>query len=390
MLFIQGHVLTVKGHIHLIQNVGRRFLPQQDTHGYTEIGRDLLGSLGADALFSAHFQICHQCATEPKLIAKPAGTDSAGLTKLLNVPVVLLAALLAAFGSVFYAPAISTLMIDIIPRAEMVRGQSLHSGVVSLINLVGTAFSGAMVAFFGVPLIVVINGISNLYSAVTELLVHVPRTVQQGTPVTGKGILRDTARAVKTIFSDGCLRLFVPCALILNLLGAGPMALLLPFCMEKGFSVDMYGYLVSVSTAAYLLCVLILGIVKLRSRARFWVMALGFSSSVVLYSLAYLSKGFLPVCVLSFLGSLANGAGNAVFNASLMLALPQENRSAILGFIQSASSGGTALSAVLFGLLGEVCPLYLVFVAGNVLSLGPMLYLCFHPQTKAFVLENSE
>jgi len=311
-------------------------------------------------------------------------------TDALNVPVVLLAALLAAFGSVFYAPAISTLMIDIIPRAEMVRGQSLHSGVISLINLVGTAFSGAMVAFFGVPLIVVINGISNLYSAVTELLVHVPRTVQQGTPVTGKGILRDTARAVKTIFSDGCLRLFVPCALILNLLGAGPMALLLPFCMEKGFSVDMYGYLVSVSTAAYLLCVLILGIVKLRSRARFWVMALGFSSSVVLYSLAYLSKGFLPVCVLSFLGSLANGAGNAVFNASLMLALPQENRSAILGFIQSASSGGTALSAVLFGLLGEVCPLYLVFVAGNVLSLGPMLYLCFHPQTKAFVLENSE
>ena len=71
-----------------------------------------------------------------------------------------------------------------------------------------------------------------------------------------------------------------------------------------------------------------------------------------------------------------------------MLALPEENRGAILGFIQSASVGGTALSAVIFGVLGDVFPLYLVFTAGNLLSLGPMLYMCFHPDTKKFVLEH--
>ena len=40
----------------------------------------------------------------------------------LAVPGVLLAAFLAALGSVFYSPAVSTLMIDIIPRDDMVRG----------------------------------------------------------------------------------------------------------------------------------------------------------------------------------------------------------------------------------------------------------------------------
>ena len=138
----------------------------------------------------------------------------------LSVAMVLIVAFLAAFGGVFYSPAISTLMLDIIPRRDMVRGQSLHSGASSLINLVGNAFSGAMVAFFGVPLIVTLNGISNLYSALTQTFIRVPRTVQQGTPVTAKGILRDFAKAIRVIFSDGCLRVFVPCALILNLLGA--------------------------------------------------------------------------------------------------------------------------------------------------------------------------
>ena len=119
----------------------------------------------------------------------------------LNVPGVLIAAFLAALGSVFYSPAISTIMLDIIPRDDMVRGQSLYSGISSLINLAGTAFSGAMVAFFGVPLIVIINGISNLYSAFSEMLIRVPRTVGEGKEVTVKTVLGDMSSSVKTVLT---------------------------------------------------------------------------------------------------------------------------------------------------------------------------------------------
>jgi MFS family permease len=117
-------------------------------------------------------------------------------------------------------------------------------------------------------------------------------------------------------------------------------------------------------------------------------MSLGCSGAMPALAAAYLSSGFLPICGLVFLGSFLNSAGNTVFNAALMLALPEENRSAILGFIESASIGGSALSTLLYGLLGDVFPLYLVFAAGTIISLIPMLYLCFHPKTKEFVLNN--
>ena len=306
----------------------------------------------------------------------------------LSVPVVLIAAFLAAFSGVFYNPAVSTLMLDIIPHKDMVQGQSLHSGVLGFIQLAGNAFSGVLVAFFGVPLIVVINGISNLYSAFSELFIHVPKTVQQGTPVTVKGVLRDSKQAVKAVFSDPCLKIFVPSALILNFLGAGPMTLILPFCMEKGFSVEQYGYLLSVWTAASLVCVLFLGAVKLSPRVRFWVMALGFSFSVLFFVLTYSSVRYIPMCIFAALAAMANGAGNSVFNAALNLALPEENRGAILGFIQAACTGGCALSALIYGLLGDVFPLYLTFIAGGLLSLVPMLWMCFHPRTREFVLSH--
>ena len=306
----------------------------------------------------------------------------------LNVAGVLIAAFLAALGSVFYSPASSTLMLDIIPHDDMVRGQSIFSGAQSLISMVGTALSGVMVAFFGVPLIVIINGLSNLYSAISELFIRVPKTIKQGTKITLRGTLQDTKDAVKTIFSEPCLKIFVPSALILNLLGAGVFSLMLPFCMEKGFTVDMYGYLMSVWTSASLVTVVLLGAIKLKPKGRFIVMSTGLSVSVIFMILAYLSKNFIFACIFAFIAAALNTAGNTIFNASMMLALPEENRSAILGFIQSACVGGTALSAVIYGLLGDVFPLYLIFSIGSFISLAPMLYLCFHPKTKAFIMSN--
>lgn len=304
----------------------------------------------------------------------------------LSVGGVLVAAFFAALGGVFYSPAANTSLIDIIPRDDMVRGQSLFSGVNTTISLVGTAFSGVMVAFFGVPLIIVINGLSNLYAAISELFISIPKTVQQGETVTVKGIIRDTKDAVKEIFSDTHLKLFVPFLLIINLLGAGPFSLILPFTMEKGFSVEQYGLLMSVWTASSLIAVVLLGIIKLSSKVRFWAMAIGFCASCVFTMLAFLSNEFIPLCIMAFLGGFLNTAGNTIFNASLMLALPEKNRGAIMGFISSAAVGGTALSSVIYGVLGDIFPLYIVFAVGAAISLIPMFYLFFNKITKEFVL----
>ncbi|MBR5144650.1 MAG: MFS transporter [Clostridia bacterium] len=309
-------------------------------------------------------------------------------TQRLNVPIVLIAALLASFGSVFYSPASSTLMLDIIPRDDMVRGQSIFSGASTIVSMVGTAFSGVMVAFFGVPLIVIINGLSNIYSAISELFINVPKTINQGAEINLSGIITDIKTAVKTILSEPCLKIFVPSALLLNLLGAGAFSLMLPFCLEKEFSVDMYGYLMSIWTAASLVSVVILGAIKFSPKARFWIMALSFTASTILLAFGYLSRSFVLLCIFASLGAITNTAGNTIFNASLMLALPEENRSAILGFLQSASTGGMALSTLIYGLLGDVFPLQYLFAIGTLLSLAPMMYLCFNRKTREFILSN--
>ena len=135
-----------------------------------------------------------------------------------------------------------------------------------------------------------------------------------------------------------------------------------------------------------MICVSLLGIVKLPPRVRYFAMAAGFLASIPLNIWTFLSGNYLMLCVAFFLGAFANCLGNTVFNASLMLALPEENRGAIIGFVSAASMGGCALSAVIYGALGDIFPLYLVFIAGSVLTAPPMLYLCLHKNTREFII----
>lgn len=311
------------------------------------------------------------------------------LTNRLTVPIVLIAAFLAAFGGVFYSPASRTVIIDIVPRDDLVRGQSLFSGVNSTINMIGSAFSGAMVAFLGVPLIIIINGCSNIYSAISEMFISVPKTKHQGEKVSLGGILSDAKSAIKIVFENSCLRIFIPCAILLNFLAAGPFTLMLPFTIEKGFELGQYGILMSITTVASLLCVILLGTIKLNSKAKYWIMALGFSISVVCWIFAYQSTNFVSVCIWMFLGAFLNCAGNTVFSASMMLALPEGNRGAILGFFSAATTGGTAFSALTYGFLGDIFPLYVIFTIGSLLSLVPMMFMCFNYNIKKFILEST-
>jgi MFS family permease len=394
ILLLQGSAVSTIGD--LMYSVAIGFWVYQQTGS-----ESLLGIMSAISMFVSMFlspftgSIIDKCNRKWVLVGmdllQSAVMITVGIlafTDNLSVPLVLIAAFLAALGSVFYSPASSTLMLDIIPRDDMVRGQSVFSGVQTFINLVGSAFSGVMVAFLGVPLIVIINGLSNLYSAISELFINVPKTIHQGESVTLKGILSDTKTAIKSILSMPVLKLFVPCALLINLLAAGAFSLMLPFCEEKGFSVEKYGYLMSIWTAASLIAVVLLGVVRFSPKVRFWIMAIGFVFANIFMILGYLSKDFIILSVFAFLGALFNTAGNTVFNASLMLALPEENRSAILGFIQSASIGGTALSSVIYGFLGDLFPLYIVFSIGCLLSLAPMLVICFNKRTKSFIIAN--
>lgn len=307
------------------------------------------------------------------------------LSDTLTAPMVLVFAFIAALCSVFFSPCVSTALIDIIPHEHMVRGQSAYNSVNSLISLTGKAISGMLITFLGFGPIIILNGISYFISAFTEMFIRIPKTVQQGEKVTVSSLMHDLKVAGMTIFKDPFLKMFIPAALILNLIGAGSTGQMLPFVLNKGFSVDFYGLLMAVDTAGSLACVMLLSVLNLKNRTRYYLMGGGFILSSVVYAFAYLCTDRILMMVLFFIGCFMNVLGNSVFNASLKLALPDENRGAIIGFIQTFSQGGCALSALAYGFLCESFNITIVFVIGTLMTIIPSGLVCFNPATKKFI-----
>lgn len=303
----------------------------------------------------------------------------------LTTSMVLVFAFIASLCAQFFDPSVSTTMIDIIPHNQMVQGQSAFNGLNSLINLIGKAISGLLVTLLGVAPIILLNGASYFLSAFTEVFIHIPKSSQQGNAVTVTSVIHDMKDAVKAIGADPFVSMFVPAALILNLIGAGPMYMILPFCLEKGFTVDFYGALMAVETAGSLICVLILSVLKLSGTQRYYVLLYGFGLSPILYVIAYLTHSQILMTVMFFLGCFTNTMGNAVFNASLTLALPEDNRGAIIGFVQAFSMGGCALSSLVYGMLCDVFSIVPVFVVGTLMTIIPSLVVCLNKKTKTFV-----
>ena len=308
-------------------------------------------------------------------------------TSNLSVSMIMVVAFLAAICSSLFSPAITTTLIDIIPSDEMVRGQSIQSSITSLLNLVGKAVSGMLVVALGVPVIILLNGVSYLLSAFTEVFIDVPKNTKQNQEMNGHQFVEDLKTAINSIYHHQVLKLFVFSALIVNLLSSGSIALMMPFVLEKGFTVDQYGYLMSIQTVASLIAVSLLGIKKLSHKQRYLTMAYGFIGSVIFYVLGYMASSYFVMCSFLFIGSFCNVLGNSMFNASLMLALPPQQKGSILGLVSSGSVAGQALSSVIYGVLGDIFPIGLIFIIGNILSFIPMCYMCLHKQTKEFMKE---
>ena len=307
----------------------------------------------------------------------------------LSVFWVIVVAFISAFCNVLFNPCSTSVFADVLPKDELIRGQSIYNGGYSLISLAGQSLSGMLIVIFGVPLLILLNGICYVISAITECFIEVPKTEKQGLEINVKSIFSDLKEGLYYSLHEKGLNTIMFCALAINFLGSGIFSLFLPFCYEKGLDVVQYGYLSSVITVAGLCGVFVIGIWKMKSHKRFMIMMSTFIVSSVLQALGYLGIGFWLIAGLLFFSQLLNAIANAIFNAAMIISIPHDKRGVIIGFISAASTCGMALSTVVYGVLAEVISLSWLGVIGTLLSLIPFVILGRDSKVKEFVNEGN-
>ncbi len=221
-------------------------------------------------------------------------------------------------------------------------------------------------ALFGIAPIILLNGISFVVSAITEFFIAVPLNEKKGV-LSIKTIIKDVFYGGKLSITLPLLNGFMLTSILCNVLGSGIQAMLLPLSLTKGLTLEEYGIFLSGISAVGIVASFVIGVLKMMRVSKFNVMIYMFvlSHAFIIGSMAFSNKWlYMGLFILS---TFANIMANSIFNASFMIAIPQENRATIFGFMASCGSLGAALSTMIYGFLGEYISLTVVTVIGSLL-----------------------
>lgn len=307
------------------------------------------------------------------------------LNNNLQINVLIGFTILISLSNVMFRPAIGTVLVDIVPKKDFVQANSISSGVLSVVDLISKGISGFLLVYVGVGQLIIFNGISFLFSAFTEYFIYIPKTPKQGTKVGIKIILMDVIEGFKDLMSTKALKFLFSVAIILNFLVAGIFSLILVFTTQKGYSLEQYGVLISGYSLGSLFGALFVSLYKIPDNKRHPTMCFSFLVFGVVFIIGLLSNNFYVTLVFMVIAAFLNSLSNMILNSSMMLLMPKDKRSAILGFIMASSTGGTALSTVMYGFLSEIYPIYIIGTIGMLIAIIPIIYMYVNKSLKEAV-----
>lgn len=303
----------------------------------------------------------------------------------LNIPIVLFVALIASFCSLFFNPAIDTIIIDLLDKDNIVRGQSIFSAVNSFISLTSKAISGILIALIGVGWIIIINGLSFILSAISEMFIKLEKREKQNVNISFRIIINDLKDGFNALIKNKHLRFFMSIALIINLLGSGAGSIYLAWFLDIGFDIEMYGFISAIQTFAYLLGTLFLSVTNLSNKQTYSLFKCGFIISSICSIFMYGSKNIFVISILSIIVSLTSVIANSIFSAKIMIKIPDDSKGSIIGLFSTCTIGGAAISSVLYGFLSEYISTTYVFIGLSIITLIPLFIMVFNSKTKEFI-----
>lgn len=290
---------------------------------------------------------------------------------LLQLYQLIIVAFLSGVCSSLLNPSAASLLVDILPESEFVRGNALLNGGNSLIDLIGSTFSGALLMFFGVETMILLNGISYCLSSLSEWFIsEYPTKNKKSESISFKTIFQQLKMGALKIYQEHNIRYLVQGMLLSSLFINGFFSLLLAYALENGMSVAQYGYLSGCFGVGSLLGLAFLSVVKVdKSHQKLVILSSFFVALLLLASGIYVAK--FTISAILFIVSLALiSVGNGLLNGVLMLKIPAENRALIFGCFTTTMSLGFIISALSYGFLAELIPLRILGVVGAFLALS--------------------
>ena len=278
-------------------------------------------------------------------------------TELILISLFIVSTLVAVNGA-FFRPAITAAIPDIVPKTKIAAANSLTQSSIQIATFIGQGAGGVLFRVLGAPVLFLVDGVTYLFSAVSEFFITIPQIVPEKGPKWQETLMafkQDTVAGFTYVWQRKGMRTLFAAATFLNFF-AMPFFVLFPFYVEDFLKVapDWYGFLLAAFGIGALLGYTVAGTIQIAGKRRSKLLI----ASLILMSLGFAGLGivFSPVAALTlvFLNGVLNGFFNINVMTILQITTPSEMRGRVFGLLSTFTMG---LAPIALGLAGIVADL---------------------------------
>lgn len=299
----------------------------------------------------------------------------AAILDFIQVWMILPVSIIVGLSSCFFNPTIDSSIPDIVPKSKLIKANSIFSSISTGNDMAGYALGSFFIQLLGAPIIFIFNGISFLFSAITECFICIPKISRASEKTT---FWEDMKSGMAFILnSRGLIYLYITTP-FLNLCAAMSMTLTLPwFESNKELGIVSYGIAMAVNTFGMFVGFSSLSLIEIKREKRFYAFIISGILTAVTMIIYSLTLNFYIILILFFINGNCLAVINSLIQSSMQNSVTTDMRAKVFSFRRTLSSALMPLGMVIAGVLAEKFKINLIILVDYIIFLLLFIHLAF-------------
>jgi len=290
----------------------------------------------------------------------------------------------------------NAMLPDLVPIEFLTKANSLNSSINGISNIIGPILGGIIYGFGGIKVVFLINGISFVISAISEMFITYLPHFEGKQKISFKSMFSDIKEGLIFIKVRKGLKELLLFALVLNFMMAPILTIVLPYVLrqEIGFTSEQYGITQSSFTVGILIGSILIGTIFYKSNPK---KSMTFGLIVEAIMSFIISGLFFPNIVTTFGGAswtfliilyinlMVIGVSNAFINipidTNMQKMTPTNVRSRVFTVVGLITQGAVPVGMQIYGILLDLMKGYQIALFASIASaIVTILFLRIAPE----------
>ena len=305
-----------------------------------------------------------------------------------TIPLIYTLVIILEITEIFFASAMDAVIPSIVKKEELVSANSINSLILNLGSMASSLIAAAIYSIVGMPIIMAINSISFILSAISEMFIEIPANHKKPDSISLRTFKIDLIEGLKIIKNNSFILKIIVLGAIINfcigpLFSVGVIYIVRTIFKCSDFQFAMLQVILSISMiSAPIICGGLfrkykIGKLSVISFTSIFIAILAMSIIPTPMFMGFFNSTFVPymfIIISTFIVGISATVANIGLGTLFQTIVPIEAMGRVSTVFGLAMTISIPIGQLVFGGLYDTIPPYVAILSAGLIMMGAVLY----------------